>query len=118
VTAQRYKIQDSKFSIQNSDVKTIVRKVQWQIKFLKPFASERVMIFVNEPVLAAYGSSTYIYVSEEADNQYQPALNYVQAQLAKYQADDNLKLVGRYWKLLQYFEHHRANWVKDRESDS
>jgi len=52
--------------LRDAAVKTIVRKVQWQIKFLKRFASERVLIFVDEPVLAAYGSSTYIYVSEEA----------------------------------------------------
>ncbi|MEI6562711.1 MAG: hypothetical protein WCO42_00225 [bacterium] len=52
--------------LRDAAVKTIVRKVQWQIKFLKPFSSGRVLIFVDEPVLAAYGSSTYIYVSEEA----------------------------------------------------
>lgn len=52
--------------LRDAAVKSIVRKVQWQIKFLKPLASERVLIFVDEPVLAAYGSSTYIYVSEEA----------------------------------------------------
>lgn len=55
---------------------------------------------------------------QDADKLYQPALNYVQAQLVKYQADDNPKMAGRYWKLLQYFEHHRENWVKERESDS
>ena len=52
--------------LRDAAVKALVRKVQWQIKQLKPLASEQVMIFVDEPVLAAYGSSTYIYVSEEA----------------------------------------------------
>jgi len=45
--------------LRDAAVKTIVRKVQWQINFLKPFATERVLIFVDEPVLAAFGSSTY-----------------------------------------------------------
>ena len=52
--------------LRDAAVKALVRKVQWQIKRLQPLASGQVMIFVDEPVLAAYGSSTYIYVSEEA----------------------------------------------------
>ncbi len=52
--------------LRDAVVKSIVRQVQWQIGRLKPFASERVLIFVDEPVLAAFGSSTYIYLSEEA----------------------------------------------------
>lgn len=52
--------------LRDAAVKALLRKVQWQIKRLKPQASEGVLIFVDEPVLAAYGSSTYIYVSEEA----------------------------------------------------
>ena len=52
--------------LRDAAVKTLVRKVQWQIQCLKPLATERVLIFVDEPVLAAYGSSTYVYVSEEA----------------------------------------------------
>ena len=52
--------------LRDAAVKALVRKVQWQIQQLQPFATEKVMIFVDEPVLAAYGSSTYIYVSEEA----------------------------------------------------
>ena len=52
--------------LRDAAVKALVRKAQWQIKRLQPFASEQVMIFVDEPVLAAFGSSTYIYVSEAA----------------------------------------------------
>jgi hypothetical protein len=50
--------------LRDAVVKTIVRKVQWQIGRLKPFASDRVLMFVDEPVLSAFGSSTYIYLSE------------------------------------------------------
>jgi hypothetical protein len=51
--------------LRDAVVKTIVRRVQWQIARLKPFASERVLVFVDEPVLAAFGSSSYLYLSEE-----------------------------------------------------
>jgi hypothetical protein len=51
--------------LRDAAVKTVVRKVQWQIDRLKPFASECVLMFVDEPVLAAYGSSSYLYLSEE-----------------------------------------------------
>ena len=50
--------------LRDAVVKTIVREVQWQIGRLKPFASEGVLMFVDEPVLAAFGSSTYVYLSE------------------------------------------------------
>ena len=50
--------------LRDAVVKTIVREVQWQIGRLKPFASDGVLMFVDEPVLAAFGSSTYIYLSE------------------------------------------------------
>ncbi|UCD34111.1 MAG: hypothetical protein JSU90_07355 [Nitrospiraceae bacterium] len=39
-------------------------KVSWQVDALRPFA-DRVMIFVDEPVLTALGSSTYLGVSSE-----------------------------------------------------
>jgi hypothetical protein len=39
-------------------------KVRWQIKELKPFA-EKVLIFIDEPVLSALGTSTYVGVSNE-----------------------------------------------------
>lgn len=39
-------------------------KVTWQIDALKPFA-DKVMIFIDEPILSALGSSAYIGVSDE-----------------------------------------------------
>lgn len=51
--------------LRDAAVKAIVRKVEWQIGQLKRFASAGVVIFVDEPTLAAYGSSAYIYLSEE-----------------------------------------------------
>ncbi len=37
-------------------------KIRWQVKMLQPFA-DRVIIFLDEPVLSALGSSSYIGVS-------------------------------------------------------
>lgn len=51
--------------LRDAAVKLLTRKAQWQIDRLKPLASERVLIFVDEPVLAAYGSSAYLHISEE-----------------------------------------------------
>jgi hypothetical protein len=51
--------------LRDAAIKTLVRSVQWQIERLKPLASERVLMFVDEPVLAAYGSSSYVYLSED-----------------------------------------------------
>ncbi len=39
-------------------------KASWQIEMLKPFA-ENVMIFVDEPILSALGTSAYLGVSNE-----------------------------------------------------
>lgn len=39
-------------------------KIRWQIGMLKPY-SEKIMIFIDEPILSAIGSSTYIGVSRE-----------------------------------------------------
>lgn len=39
-------------------------KIRWQVNMLKPF-SDLVLIFVDEPVLSALGSSSYIGVSPE-----------------------------------------------------
>ena len=39
-------------------------KVSWQIDMLKPFA-DNVLIFIDEPILTALGTSTYIGVSTE-----------------------------------------------------
>lgn len=51
--------------LRDAAVKTIVRKAQWQIERLKPLAAEGMLVFVDEPVLAAFGSSSYLYLSEE-----------------------------------------------------
>ena len=51
--------------LRDAAVKLLTRKAQWQIGRLAPLASERVLIFVDEPVLAAYGSSAYLHISEE-----------------------------------------------------
>ncbi len=52
--------------LRDAAAKLLCRKAQWQVERLGPLASETVMIFVDEPVLAAYGSSAYLGVS--ADN--------------------------------------------------
>jgi len=51
--------------LREAAVKLLARKAQWQIERLRALASERVLIFVDEPVLAAYGSSAYLGISEE-----------------------------------------------------
>ncbi len=45
-------------------VKALAMKCRWQIRRFAPYA-EHVICFVDEPVLSAYGSSTYIAVSRE-----------------------------------------------------
>lgn len=50
--------------LRDAVVKALVRNVQWQIGRLKQFASGQVLMFVDEPVLAAFGSSAYVYLSE------------------------------------------------------
>ncbi len=51
--------------LRDAAVKMLVRKVEWQIGRLRQYASENVLIFVDEPSLAAYGSGAYVYLSEE-----------------------------------------------------
>jgi len=46
--------------LRDAAAKLLARKAEWQIARLAPLASERVMIFIDEPVLAAYGSSAYL----------------------------------------------------------
>ncbi len=46
-------------------VKLLSRKAQWQIRRLKAVGAERVIIFVDEPVLSAFGSSAFIGISDE-----------------------------------------------------
>ena len=51
--------------LRDAAVKALARTAEWQIKRLRAFATEAVLIFVDEPVLAAYGSSTYVGISEQ-----------------------------------------------------
>ena len=51
--------------LRDAAVKMLTRNVQWQIEQLKPLATDRVLIFLDEPALAAYGSSTYLFISEQ-----------------------------------------------------
>lgn len=45
-------------------VKGLALKCRWQIQKFKPYA-EQVLCFVDEPILAAFGSSTYVSVQRE-----------------------------------------------------
>jgi len=51
--------------LRDAAVKMLTRNAQWQIERLSPLATGRVLIFLDEPALAAYGSSTYLYISEQ-----------------------------------------------------
>lgn len=45
-------------------VKALAMKCRWQIKKFRPFA-ENIICFIDEPILSAFGSSTYISVKRE-----------------------------------------------------
>jgi hypothetical protein len=45
-------------------VKCLVMKCRWQIKKFAPFA-EQVICFIDEPILSAFGSSTYVSVTRD-----------------------------------------------------
>ena len=45
-------------------VKAMAMKCRWQIRKFQPYA-ERVICFIDEPILSSYGSSTYVSVSRE-----------------------------------------------------
>jgi hypothetical protein len=45
-------------------VKVLAMKCRWQIQKFKPYA-ENIICFVDEPILSAFGSSTYISVNRE-----------------------------------------------------
>jgi methionine synthase II (cobalamin-independent) len=45
-------------------VKALAMKCRWQIKMFKPFA-EKIICFIDEPILSAFGSSTYVSVKRE-----------------------------------------------------
>ena len=50
--------------LRDAAVKLLVRKAQRQVEELSAYASDRVMVFVDEPVLAAFGSSAYMGIGE------------------------------------------------------
>ena len=45
-------------------VKAMAMKCRWQIQKFRPYA-ERVICFIDEPILSAFGSSTYVSVKRE-----------------------------------------------------
>lgn len=49
--------------LRDAAVKLLCRKAQWQVKRFRAFA-ETVIVFVDEPVLAAFGSSAYVGISD------------------------------------------------------
>lgn len=46
-------------------VKALAMKCRWQIQKFKPLAEKGVICFIDEPILSAFGSSTYISVKRE-----------------------------------------------------
>ena len=50
--------------LRDAAVKLLGRKAQWQVEQFRTFAGT-VIIFVDEPVLSAFGSSTYVGISEK-----------------------------------------------------
>ena len=51
--------------LRDAAVKVLTRNAQWQIEKLSELATDRVLMFLDEPALAAYGSSTYLFISEQ-----------------------------------------------------
>lgn len=45
-------------------VKALAMKCRWQIRKFQPFA-ERVICFIDEPILSAFGSSTYVSIQRQ-----------------------------------------------------
>jgi hypothetical protein len=46
-------------------VKALAMKCRWQIRKFRPYASEGVICFIDEPILSAFGSSTYVSVTRD-----------------------------------------------------
>ncbi len=46
-------------------VKALAMKCRWQIQKFQPYA-EKIICFIDEPILSAFGSSTYVSVKREA----------------------------------------------------
>lgn len=51
--------------LRDAAVKLLARKARWQVRRLQPLSTGGVLIFVDEPVLAAYGSSAYVGIGEQ-----------------------------------------------------
>ncbi len=51
--------------LRDAAVKLLERNACWQVQRLKKLGAENVVIFADEPVLSAYGSSAYVGISEE-----------------------------------------------------
>jgi hypothetical protein len=45
-------------------IKALAMKCRWQIQMFKPFAKQ-IICFIDEPILSAFGSSTYVSVKRE-----------------------------------------------------
>lgn len=46
-------------------VKALAMKARWQIQKFKPYTAQGVICFIDEPILSAFGSSTYVSVKRE-----------------------------------------------------
>jgi hypothetical protein len=50
--------------LRDAAVKLLVRKTQWQLQRFAVFSNGPLIVFLDEPVLSAYGSSAFVGVSE------------------------------------------------------
>jgi hypothetical protein len=46
-------------------VKALLMKARWQVQKFKPYATDGIICFIDEPILSAFGSSTYVPVKRE-----------------------------------------------------
>lgn len=51
--------------LKDAAVKLLVRKTQWQVQRFAGFSDGPLIAFLDEPILAAYGSSAYVGISEQ-----------------------------------------------------
>ncbi len=51
--------------LKDAAIKLLVRKTQWQARRFARFSDGPLIAFLDEPILAAYGSSTYVGISEQ-----------------------------------------------------
>jgi hypothetical protein len=52
--------------LRDAAVRLLTRKSQWQLRRLRGLSQGPMIAFLDEPVLSAYGSSTYVGISESA----------------------------------------------------